>query len=114
LYHSGPHAQPQFLWNHYTLYFATDPVALDRVGWTVLDQKRIAAGMKPVAEAPPDQFSTFYFRRPEHIEIAGTLGLGVADPRYIYCRHIALDQPEAAPVGRSGGLVPLPQVGRVR
>ena len=77
LYHGGPGARPQFIWEHRTMYFATDPVALDHVGWRVIDEKRAQAGMKPVAEDPPDKFSTFLRRQPEHVEIAGALGLGV-------------------------------------
>jgi uncharacterized protein (DUF362 family) len=76
LYHGGPGARPQFVWEHKTMYFATDPVALDRVGWKEIDRKRAAAGMKTVAEDRPDKFSTFLSRQPEHVEIAGALGLG--------------------------------------
>jgi uncharacterized protein (DUF362 family) len=76
LYHGGPSARPQFVWEHRTLYFATDPVALDRIGWEVIDAKRVTAGMKKLVEDLPDRFSTFVHRQPEHIEIAGALGLG--------------------------------------
>jgi Domain of unknown function (DUF362) len=79
LYHGGPASRPQFVWEHRTLYFGTDPVALDRIGWNEIDKKRIAVGMKPVAEAKPDQFTTFLNRQPEHVEIAGAFGLGVWD-----------------------------------
>jgi uncharacterized protein (DUF362 family) len=77
VYHGGPTARPQFLWEHHTLYFSTDPVALDRIGWKEIDKKRVAVGMKTVAESKPDKFSTFLNCQPEHIEIAGALGLGV-------------------------------------
>jgi hypothetical protein len=86
LYHGGPSAQPQFVWEHRTLYFATDPVAVDRIGWAEIDRKRVAEGLKPVAEAKPDRFSVFLNRQPEHIEIAGALGLGVFDERKIDLR----------------------------
>jgi uncharacterized protein (DUF362 family) len=76
LYHGGPGASPQFVWEHKTLYFATDPVALDRTGWQVIDAKRRQSGLSVVAEARPDQHSTYFRRQPEHIEIAGALGLG--------------------------------------
>lgn len=76
LYHGGPSARPQFVWEHNTLYFATDPVALDHIGWEVIDAKRVSVGMKKLFEATPDQFSTFLHRQPEHVEIAGALGLG--------------------------------------
>lgn len=76
LYHGGPGAKPQFVWDHNTIYFATDPVALDHVGWRALDAKREQMGMKSVATDLPDKFSTFLRRQPEHVEIAGALGLG--------------------------------------
>jgi uncharacterized protein (DUF362 family) len=76
LYHGGPGARPQFVWEHQTMYFATDPVALDRIGWQAIDAKRASIGMKPIAEDLPDKFSTFERRQPEHVEIAGALGLG--------------------------------------
>src|SRR5690348_10383085 len=79
LYHGGPGARPQFVWEHRTLYFATDPVALDHICWKVIDQKRAAMGLQAVAEARPDKYSTFLSRQPEHIEIAGALGLGEWD-----------------------------------
>jgi uncharacterized protein (DUF362 family) len=76
LYHGGPGSRPEFVWEHKTLYFATDPVALDHVCWKAIDQKRFAMGLKPVAEDRPDKYSTFLNRQPEHIEIAGAMGLG--------------------------------------
>ncbi|MBL9137462.1 MAG: DUF362 domain-containing protein [Verrucomicrobiales bacterium] len=86
LYHGGPSARPEFVWEHRTLYFATDPVALDRVGWRDLDKKRVAMGMKPIADSKPDKFSTFLNRQPEHVEIAGSLGLGIWEERRIDVR----------------------------
>jgi len=79
LYHGGPSARPQFVWEHHTLYFATDPVALDHIGWEVIDAKRLSVGMKKLVEDTPDEFSTFVHRQPEHVEIAGALGLGEWD-----------------------------------
>jgi hypothetical protein len=87
LYHGGPSARSEFVWEHRTLYFSTDPVAVDRVGWKAIDQKRVAVGMKPIAEAKPDQFSSFLNRQPEHVEIAGALGLGIWDERRIDLRR---------------------------
>jgi uncharacterized protein (DUF362 family) len=76
LYHGGPGSRPEFVWEHKTLYFATDPVALDHICWKAIDEKRAAMGLKPVAEDRPDKYSTFLSRQPEHIEIAGAMGLG--------------------------------------
>jgi hypothetical protein len=47
-------------------------------------------GMLPVGEAPPDADSTFYRMQPEHVEIAGALGLGVFDDARIELREFEL------------------------
>ncbi len=82
LYHGGPVMKKEatkFIWEPKRMYFATDPVALDKIGWEQIDLKRAAMGMKPLAEAPKDEFSGFVRMQPEHVDIAGALGLGVAD-----------------------------------
>jgi len=89
-YHGGPGPQPEFIWEHKTMYFATDPVALDHVGWRALDAKRVAMGMKPVAENEPDKYNSRRIRQPEHIEIAGAMGLGVFDWNKIDLRKKSL------------------------
>src|SRR5215469_14065990 len=58
LYHGGPGARPQFVWEHKTIYFATDPVALDLICWKAIDKKRLAMGMKTIADDRPDKYST--------------------------------------------------------
>ena len=75
-YHGGPGAKPQYVWEHKTMYFGTDPVALDKTGWKAIDAKRADAGMAPIALAKPDKDSTFLNCQVEHIEIAGMLQLG--------------------------------------
>ncbi|UCF38966.1 MAG: DUF362 domain-containing protein [Acidobacteriota bacterium] len=82
LSHGGPIMKPEatkFVWAHKRIYASTDPVAMDKLGWEVLDQQRAAMGMKPLAEAPMDEFSEFVRMQPEHVDIAGALGLGIAD-----------------------------------
>lgn len=89
-FHGGPSARQQFVWEPKTMYFATDPVAVDKVGWKVIDEKRMAMGMAPVAESKPDKASTFVHCQVEHIEIAGALGLGEFDDKKIDLRRIRL------------------------
>ncbi len=90
-YHGGPGSKVgKYVWRHETMYFATDPVALDHLGWKVIDEKRKQMGMLPVGEAPPDADSTFYRMQPEHVEIAGALGLGVFDEAKMEVRRIDL------------------------
>jgi hypothetical protein len=88
LYHGGPASHPQFVWEHNTLYFATDPVSLDHIGWDVIDAKRVSVGMKKLVEDTPDRFSTFVHRQPEHVEIAGALGLGEWDRAKVDVRRL--------------------------
>jgi uncharacterized protein (DUF362 family) len=90
-YHGGPGRRVgKYLWEHKTLYFATDPVAVDRVGWSALDDKREQMGMKPLALAYKDDDSNFVRMQPEHVEIAGAIGLGVADESKIDVRRVKL------------------------
>jgi uncharacterized protein (DUF362 family) len=92
LYHGGPGiADAKFVWEHKTLYFATDPVALDRLGWKVIDEKRRAVGMQSIAESKPDKHSHFLNRQPEHVEIAGALGLGEWDEKKVELKRFALN-----------------------
>lgn len=90
LYNGGPASKPEFVWEHDTLYFATDPVALDHIGWEVIDAKRESVGMKKLVESLPDKNSTFVHRQPEHVEIAGALGLGVWDRKKIDLRKVSV------------------------
>ena len=84
MWHGGPGGRRgKYVWQHHTIYFGTDPVALDKTGWQVIDAQRVAKGMAPVAVSKPDADSTFLNCQPEHIEIAGALGLGVFDDKKI-------------------------------
>lgn len=75
-WHGGPGGKPEFVWEHKTMYFATDPVALDKTGLKALDAQRAAKGMQSIALSKPDKDSHFMNCQVEHIEIAGMLGLG--------------------------------------
>jgi hypothetical protein len=89
-YHGGPGARPQYVWDHKTMYFATDPVALDKTGLQVIDTKRKQVGMLPIALSKPDNDSHFLNCQVEHIEIAGNLGLGVFDDAKIEVKRLTL------------------------
>lgn len=87
----GPGARrPENVWEHKTLWLATDPVAMDRIGWEVVDARRVEKGLPKVAEAAPMQGGGYVNRQPEHIEIAGALGLGVFDRQKIDLRPLTL------------------------
>jgi uncharacterized protein (DUF362 family) len=96
VYQGGPGAaRPTYVWPYKALFFATDPVAMDRVCWEIIDAKRVEQGLPPVAESGrtgknPTGTEAFDFRQPQHIPGAGALGLGIADRTRIDHRVIKL------------------------
>jgi uncharacterized protein (DUF362 family) len=90
-YHGGPGAKTgKYLWLHNTLYFATDPVALDKTGWKAIDAKRAEVGRPSIALLKPDADSTRLNCQVEHIEVAGNIGLGVFQDEKIQVRQVRL------------------------
>jgi hypothetical protein len=114
-------------WRHQGLFFATDPVAMDHVGWDIIDSKRAELGWAPVERmgllyqhpyTPAVSATTplaagnplaavtlaagtaniiegrasesFNVRQPDHIVLAGQLGLGVFDRDRITYRLVEL------------------------
>jgi uncharacterized protein (DUF362 family) len=95
VYHRGPGARKEYVWEYKALFFATDPVALDRTCWEIVDAKRVREGMPPVAETgrsgkDPTHTEAFDYRQPQHIAGAGALGLGVYDKEKITHKIIKL------------------------
>lgn len=68
-FNGGPGANPQFFCNYNSILVATDPVALDRVSYDIVADKRIAEGVQK-SKAP--QSLTF-------LTLAARLELGVSD-----------------------------------
>jgi uncharacterized protein (DUF362 family) len=71
-------------WEHRALFFATDPVAMDRIGWQILDRVRVEHNLPKLAESGrkrknPHKTEPFDYRQPEHVLTAGKMGLGEAD-----------------------------------
>ncbi len=89
-YSGGPGCVPEYMWDHQTMYFGTDPVALDKTGWKVVDAKRAEKGLPPVAESKAGPHNRFSFPKVEHIELAGILGLGRFDDADIDVRRFEL------------------------
>lgn len=114
-------------WNYNSLLFATDPVAMDHVGWDIIDRKRAEMGWAPVArmgllnQTPASNAASelsgfagrfpldaaalavsaqnlregrasesFDLRTPQHVVLAGDLGLGIFDPQRIDLRTVRL------------------------
>jgi uncharacterized protein (DUF362 family) len=89
-FNGGPGGRPQFIWEHKNLYFSTDPVAVDKTGWKVIDQKRIEQGLGPVAFSKADKFNRFSHPHVEHIELSAILGLGEYDDARINVKRFDL------------------------
>jgi uncharacterized protein (DUF362 family) len=71
IYDQGPlDKNPRRRILHGGVYVATDPVAMDTIGWKVIDEARAANRLKSLAESR---------REPSYIRTAAGLGLGVHD-----------------------------------
>ena len=68
-YDGGPYGNAQFIYPNHSLYFATDPFALDMFCYRELVEKRKEVG-RPMNENP---------RYTEYLHYAETLGLGIAN-----------------------------------
>ncbi|AGA25518.1 DUF362 domain-containing protein [Singulisphaera acidiphila] len=85
VFQKGPFGRDaQFVWEYNALLLATDPVALDHVEWRIIDARRKEEKLPPVAgtgKAALDPLGTegFDIRQPQHIALAGNLGLGRFD-----------------------------------
>jgi uncharacterized protein (DUF362 family) len=93
LYNGGPGGNPKYVWEHATMYFGTDPVALDKTGLRVINAKRKEVGMPPVADPNADRADDggpSHACRVDHVEIAGAIGLGEFDDSKIDLRKHSL------------------------
>jgi uncharacterized protein (DUF362 family) len=79
-YNGGPGANPQFICNYNSLLVSTDPVAMDRIGYDIIADKRIKEGIQKAAV--PESL-TFLSR-------ATDLGLGISDRSKIDLKTIDL------------------------
>jgi uncharacterized protein (DUF362 family) len=83
-------------WEYKSLFLATDPVAMDHVGWDVLDAERAKRWWAPVAQMGKNGVNRFgseqfAMRQPEHVEIAAKkYQLGVFNPEKIEYRRVAM------------------------
>lgn len=67
------------------LLVGTDPVALDRIAWSIVDEERAKKGLLPVGAE-----GALPANAPHYIERAGALGFGVADEGSIERRILRL------------------------
>jgi uncharacterized protein (DUF362 family) len=80
--HGGPLDKlPQYRLPYEAVMASTDPVALDTIGWEIVEQLRATKGLRTLtAEGRP----------PAYIEAAGTLGLGVWDRSKIQLKDVTI------------------------
>ncbi len=82
IYDEGPiDRNPRRRVPHEAVYASTDPVALDVIGWKVVEQLRKKNGLPTLKAARRD---------PSYLRIAGELGLGVFDDNLIHLREVSL------------------------
>ena len=84
VYQGGPFSQEKgkWTWEYNSLFLATDPVALDHVEWDIVDAKRVEQKLPRVGAAgklamDPLGREGFDVRQPQHIALAGALGMGM-------------------------------------
>lgn len=82
IYDGGPlDKYPQRRVPHGAVYVSTDPVAMDTVGWDVIEKARKDQGLPTLAKAG---------REPAYIRTAAELGLGLHDRNQIRLREVTL------------------------
>ncbi len=73
--------QPQFVKAYEAVLASTDPVALDTIGWEIVEEHRKGFGIKTLAEAG---------REPVYIKAAEGLGLGIHERSKIQLKNIVI------------------------
>ena len=82
IYNGGPlDRDPRARVPHEAVYVSTDPVALDRIGWQVVDKWRVDKGLPTLEKSK---------RLPSYIERAADMGLGIADLNRIRMKEVSL------------------------
>jgi uncharacterized protein (DUF362 family) len=73
--------RPEMVKPHEAVYVTTDPVAMDVVGWELVDKLRAQLNLKSLADAG---------REPAYIKAAADLGLGVFERSKIQVKEVAI------------------------
>jgi hypothetical protein len=93
VWHAGPFARTRkYVFYPKTLYFGTDPVAIDRLLLDIIDEERKRHGAISIYDRSPkylkvddgrardaDPNVNIIIREPGHVQYAASLGLGEAD-----------------------------------
>jgi uncharacterized protein (DUF362 family) len=78
VFNGGPRWQRQFIWPYGGILVGTDPVAMDQIALTIIDEKRRQEGLEPLAREVPS------------LEAAEALGLGTRDLEQVELEEITL------------------------
>jgi uncharacterized protein (DUF362 family) len=73
--------RPEMVKPHESVYASTDPVAMDTIGWEVVEKLRAELKLKTLTEAG---------REPAYIKAAADLGLGIADRSKISLKEVTI------------------------
>lgn len=78
----GPlYKRPEFVKPHDSVYVSTDPVAIDTIGWEVVEKYRADFKLKTLTEEG---------REPAYIKAAADLGLGIHERSKIVLKEVAI------------------------
>ena len=70
----GPGLRGDYAWNYRAILAATDPVAIDTVGWQIIEARRKELGLPPLAQVG---------RPVKYLQTASQIGVGTNDPNRI-------------------------------
>ncbi len=73
--------RPEMVKPHEAVYVTTDPVAMDTIGWEIVEKLRADLKLKTLTEAG---------REPAYIKAAADLGLGVHDRAQIQVKEVTV------------------------
>ena len=99
VFQGGPFGRAEnakWTWERNSLFFATDPVAVDHIAWDIIDAQRAAMDLAPVGSSgllgvvDPENPEGFDMRQPQHVALAGALGFGLFDREQIDHREVHL------------------------
>jgi uncharacterized protein (DUF362 family) len=80
-YDKGPSADPKYIWDSNIMMFGTDPVAVDLVGHNFIVKERIIRGVQQFDDR----------NRRAYLDIAASLGIGVAEEEKIVLKELSLE-----------------------
>ena len=78
----GPlYKRPEFVKPHEAVYASTDPVAIDAIGWEIVEKLRAELKLKSLTDSG---------REPAYIKAAADLGLGIAERSKIQLKEVTV------------------------